>query len=143
MNINGVNVEMTCDNKDKFYQSKILIERQIIQDSEGKQLFFIDYYDSENNEFECDISLNVWSTESPSSNEPDTTDNTNNERRYIKKSSGGLSGGAIAGIVIACVVVLATVAIIAVLAKKGVFSGSKAISSNSNNNSTIINFRNN
>ena len=143
MNINGVDIKMTCDNKDKFYKSKILIERQIIQDSDGKQLFFIDYYDSGSNEFECDISLNVWSTESPSSNEPDTTDSTNNERRYIKKSSSGLSGGAIAGIVIACVVVLATVAIIAVLAKKGVFSGSKAISPNSNNNSTIINFRNN
>ena len=142
MNINGVNVEMTCDNKDKFYQSKILIERQIIQDNEGKQLFFINYYDSESNEFECDISLNLWSTESPS-NEPDTTDNTNNERRYIKKSSGGLSGGAIAGIVIACVVVLTTVAIIAYLAKKGVLSGRKDISTNSNNNSTIINFRNN
>ena len=64
-------------------------------------------------------------------------------RLTYNKSSSGLSGGAIAGIVIACVVVLATVAIIAVLAKKGVFSGSKAISTNSNNNSTIINFRNN
>ena len=117
MNIKGLDVEMTCDNKDKFYKSKILIERQIIQDNDGKQLFFINYYDSESNEFECDISLNVWSTESPSSNEPDTTDSTNNNRRYIKKSSGGLSGGAIAGIVIACVVVLATVAIIVVLAK--------------------------
>lgn len=66
MTINNDDVELICDNKNKFYESKILIERQIIQESNGTQLFFIDYYDSDTNKFECDISLNVWFTESAS-----------------------------------------------------------------------------
>ena len=56
VNIDKTNVEMICQNEDKFYNSKIIIERQTIQDSEGKELFFIDTYES-SNEFACDISI--------------------------------------------------------------------------------------
>ena len=40
--INDKNIEMICENNDKFYKRTMLIERQVIQDSEGKALFFID-----------------------------------------------------------------------------------------------------
>ena len=42
---------------------------------------------------------------------------------FRKTSSGKLSGGAIAGIVVACVAALALASVIAILARKGVFSG--------------------
>ena len=44
VNIENKNVEIICENTEKFYMSKILIERQAIQDSEGKEIFFIDSF---------------------------------------------------------------------------------------------------
>ena len=41
MTISGTNIEMTCQNKEKFYESKIYTERQLIQDEDGNGLFFI------------------------------------------------------------------------------------------------------
>ena len=136
MTISGTKVEMTCQNKEKFYDSKIYTERQLIQDADGNGLFFINDYESTNT-LECDVSLKTGSITTP-----DTTDgaNTGGDNRIVfhKKSGSGLSGGAIAGIVIASVVVVAAVGVVIVLAKKGVFGGKKA--TDSNNNSSVLNF---
>lgn len=40
--INDKNIEMICENRDKFYKRTLFIERQVIQDSEGKGILFID-----------------------------------------------------------------------------------------------------
>ena len=138
LNINGVNIEMICQNTEKFYMSKIYIERHAIQDSQGNELFFIDSYESES-QMACDISL-ISVTPSPnstdtttestsaSSSEPNTvpTDKTSGYIRLYKGSSG-LSGGDIAGIVIASVFVVAVVGILIILWKKGIFSGANAL----------------
>jgi hypothetical protein len=135
--ISGTNVEMTCQNKEKFYESKIYTERQLVQDAEGNGLFFVNSYESTNT-LECDVSLKTGYITTP-----DTTDgaDTGGENRvtFHKKDGSGLSGGAIAGIVIASVVVVAAAAIAIVLAKKGAFSGKDMVS---NNNSSVVNFGN-
>lgn len=56
VSIKDINLVMVCQNEDKFYNSTIIIERQIIQDSEGNELFFIEAYEI-SNEFACYISL--------------------------------------------------------------------------------------
>ena len=132
--ISGTNIEMTCQNKEKFHESKIYTERQLVQDAEGNGLFFVNSYESTNT-LECDVSLKTGSITTP-----DTTDgaDTGGENRvtFHKKDGSGLSGGAIAGIVIASVVVVAAAAIAIVLAKKG---GKDMVS---NNNSSVVNFGN-
>ena len=105
INIKNKNVVMICQNEDKFYKSKIIIERQTIQDSEGNILFFIDTYES-SNELACDISLSSYNTI--------TEDNDNNDNnstkvyQYYLKKDNGLSGKAVAAIVVIIVVVIAT-----------------------------------
>ena len=108
---------MICQNSEKFHNSSILIERQVIQDSEGKEIFFIEYYDSEDNQFACDISLNSLKS--------DTNDNTPNKFKYYKNGNNGLSGGAIAGIIISIVVVVAIASVLAILIRKGKLLGRK------------------
>lgn len=115
--IQNKNLEMICQNAEKFHNSSILIERQVIQDSEGKEIFFIEYYDSEDNQFACDISLNSLKS--------DTNDNTPNKFKYYKNGNNGLSGGAIAGIIISIVVVVAIASVLAILIRKGKLLGRK------------------
>ena len=122
----NTNVEMTCQNKEKFYESPIYIERQLIQDNNGKPLFFINYYKSSNN-LECDISLKIETFNPDSSDkatdkatDTDTISEVNNNLVFSKKSSRGLNGGLIAGIVVAIVAAIAVIGIVVVLAKKGV-----------------------
>ena len=149
VNINGVNVEMICQNAEKFYMSTIYIERQTIQDYEGKELFFIDSYTSEA-EYACDISLivvfpNATSietiTDSNSDSNDISTDGTSNAKRYYKNSSGGLSGGAIAAIVISLVVVVGVATALIILAKKGTLFGSKEINSGPSYDTTASNLK--
>ena len=87
--------------------SKILIERQAIQDSEGKEIFFIDSFESEN-ELACDINLNTPSINSTNGTEngDDQTDKTRNKAYFRRKNNIGLSGGATAGLVVSIVVFL-------------------------------------
>ena len=140
---------MICQNAEKFYMSTIYIERQTIQDYEGKELFFIDSYTSEA-EYACDISLivvfpNATSietiTDSNSDSNDISTDGTSNAKRYYKNSSGGLSGGAIAAIVISLVVVVGVVTALIILAKKGTLFGSKEINSGPSSDSTTSNVK--
>ena len=150
VNINGVNVEMICQNAEKFYMSTIYIERQTIQDYEGKELFFIDSYTSET-EYACDISLTVvfpnstsieTITDANSDSNDISTDGTSNGKRYYKNnSSGGLSGGAIAGIVISLVVVVGVATALIILAKKGTLFGSKEINSGPSYDTTASNLK--
>ncbi len=150
VNINGVNVEMICQNAEKFYMSTIYIERQTIQDYEGKELFFIDSYTSET-EYACDISLivvfpNATSietiTDANSDSNDISTDGTSNAKRYYKNnSSGGLSGGAIAAIVISLVVVVGVATALIILAKKGTLFGSKEINSGPSTDTTASNVK--
>ena len=129
-------VTMKCNNKEKFYESEIYIERQLIQDGKGIPLFFINSKTSDE-KFECDVSLLTGSITNASSSD-DTETDTNNIV-YHKKSGSGLSGGAIAGIVIAVVVAIAAISAVIVLAKKGVLGGKKAVD-NINNSSSVANF---
>ena len=149
VNINGVNVEMICQNAEKFYMSTIYIERQTIQDYEGKELFFIDSYTSET-EYACDISLTVvfpnatsieTITDANSDSNDISTDGTSNAKRYYKNSSGGLSGGAIAAIVISLVVVVGVATALIILAKKGTLFGSKEINSGPSYDTTASNLK--
>ena len=110
---------MICENTEKFYMSKILIERQAIQDSEGKEIFFIDSFESEN-ELACDISLNTPSINSTNGTEngDDQTDKTRNKAYFRRKNNIGLSGGAIAGLVVSIVVAILATSIVILLGKK-------------------------
>ena len=60
LTIENTNLEMVCYNKEKFYESKIYIERQLIKDENDKGLFFINSYESDE-KIECDISLKTGS----------------------------------------------------------------------------------
>ena len=113
INIKNKNVVMVCQNEDKFYKSKIIIERQTIQDSEGNELFFIDTYES-SYELACDISLLTYNINTG------TEDNNNSSQvyQYYPKKDKGLSKTAIAVIVIVVVVVIATLIGLAIFFKR-------------------------
>ena len=131
VNIKDINIVMICQNEDKFYNSKIIIERQAIQDSEGNELFFIDVYES-SNEFACDISPLSY-------NDITEEDNYSIGRRYFFKKDNGLSKGAIAAIVIVMVAVVATlIGIIFFLKRKGSLIKEKP---NEISESTVMNLK--
>ena len=117
MNVANINIDMTCQNTEKFYESKIYLERQLVQDEDGKELFLINSYESANT-LECGVGVKTGSLFTGN-----TTDETGVDINKIfqKKSSDGLSAGAIAGIVIACVVAVAAIGVAIVLAKKKFF----------------------
>ena len=81
---------MVCQNKDKFYNFTIIIERQFKQDSEGNELFFIEPYES-SNEFACDISL-------LSHNTIPEEDSSVTAPQFYFKNDNDLSKGAIVAI---------------------------------------------
>jgi len=122
INVNDI-ITMTCENKDKFDESQILIEKSVIKDQKGNDIFIVNSF-TNLEVFGCDISYNSAITPV----EEDGIDTVipsyvvSNNTRYIKKKNSGLSGGAIAGIVIACVVAVAAVTAIIILGKNGIFS---------------------
>ena len=110
LTIENTNLEMVCYNKEKFYESKIYIERQLIKDENDKGLFFINSYESDE-KIECDISLKTGSI----------VENDEAKSNYIvHKKSAVLSGVAIAGIVIGVgAAIIAIILLIYFLIKKG------------------------
>ena len=132
VNIDKTNVEMICQNEDKFYNSKIIIERQTIQDSEGKELFFIDTYES-SNEFACDISLLFYSTTTKED------DDSSRWKIFNLKKDYSLSKGAIAAIVIVIIAVIAILFFIIFFFKKK--NESNKDKSNKISDSTITNLK--
>ena len=113
ININDI-ITMTCENKEKFAVSQILIERNVVQDQEGNDIFIVNSY-TNLEVFGCDISYNSI-----------INDNSNEQTEKIsylkyRNTKNGLTGGAIAGIIIACIAVIAAIIIVVVLANKGIF----------------------
>ena len=133
---------MTCENSEKFDISQIIIDRSLIQDSEGNYIFIINSY-STAEQFACDISLNsvklnTTIIESTNSTTPSDTSSTTSSPTspvaetdipyFIKsrKTGGSLTGGAMAGIAIACLIAVAAILIIIALLtllRKGVIRG--------------------
>ena len=124
---------MTCQNADKFDMSQIIIDRSLIQDSDGNYIFVLDSYTSAE-QFACEISPNSVkitdssSTDNSDSTSSDSTSDTDSKKSdesegnnfsRSKKSSGGLSGGAIAAIAVACVVAVAVIGVLIALIKNG------------------------
>ena len=108
------NITMTCENKEKFEISQILIERNIIKDQEGNDLFIINSFTNPE-VFGCDISNN--SIIIP--DEPNDYSSVKNSTYYNNKKKGGLTGGAIAAIIVCSIVIVAAVVILVILGKKG------------------------
>ena len=136
--IDNVNITMTCQNKEKFTISQILIDRQIVQDSEGNEIFIINSFTSPE-QFACDISLNsvtinltnINSTEPDDTTEPnetsevsETSEPTKKNRNsiFFRNNNNKLSGGAIAAIVICSIIVVAGVGIIIFLNKRKILT---------------------
>ena len=130
--VNNKDVTMKCHNKEKFDISSIIIESQVIQDSENKEILKINSFYNQKR-FACAMSVyseietpedNNSTTNTPNTPNTPTTTNTPTTLNNIpmRKSSGGLSGGAIAAIVICSIVALAIVGIAFALAKSGKFS---------------------
>ena len=112
-------IKMVCENKEKFEVSQILIERNVIKDEDGNDIFIINSF-TNLEVFGCDISY--YSI--VASDEPDVPVNqTSNYHR--KNKNNGLTGGAIAGIVIASVAIVAIVLTLIVLTNKGILFGKK------------------
>ena len=108
-------LKMTCENKEAFTASEIIINSQIINDEEGP-LFKISEDYTANKVYSCIISDKL---ENSTILEPSETPTTQGVNRYFRSSSGGLKGGAIAGIVIACVAAVALVAFLVLFLRKG------------------------
>lgn len=99
--INRRDINMFCQNRDKFYRREMLIERQVIQDAKGKEIFFIDSYTLPYNmSFFCDVSVK---------SETYTAQEKDSSKRYYTKKEGGLSTGALVAIIICVVVVIGIV----------------------------------
>ena len=137
INKDDKNITIICQNSDKFKMSQIRIEKSLIQDSEGNNIFQIKSYSSPE-QFSCDISLNSVkiTTQGNNATEPETQVETEREQEpkpdpeQTKKgyssrfwrTNSGLSGGTIAAIIIPLVVVIIALIIVFVLMKKGILS---------------------
>jgi hypothetical protein len=122
--VNGKDVTMECQNKEKFTTSQILFEQSTIKDINDNPLFILDSYTNLKS-FACDISeKSVLPKDDTKNNTDKTKDNDNNNNnnggennennsekyhKYYKESSSGLKGGAIAAIIISIVAALAIV----------------------------------
>ena len=134
--IKDLNMSMICHNEENFYITRVFLERQAVQDSEGNEIFFIESFINPE-QFACDISLNLFTTIKNATfedNEMDSqytdnanetltdkpVENSNTFRSMFRKNSSRLSGGAIAAIVICLVIAIAIVLILIFLNKKGI-----------------------
>ena len=129
--VNGKEVTMECNNKEKFDKSSILFEQTVIQDSKGKEIFILSNYTNQKS-FGCGISVK---SDSPISNK-----NTAYNQPIMKTGSNGLSGGTIAAIIICSIIALAIIAGIIILAKNGKFSSKPPVDQTFGNNSTLNKF---
>ena len=130
INKDDKNITIICQNKDKFDISQIRIEKSLIQDSEGNNIFQIRSYTSPE-QFSCDISLNSLIITNPENSiseqevqEPEQEPDSTKKGSYLKfwRKSGGLSGGVIAAIVIPIVLVVIVLVVVFLLMKKGILS---------------------
>jgi hypothetical protein len=139
INKDDKNITIICQNSDKFEMSQIRIEKSLIQDSEGNNIFQIKSYSSPE-QFSCDISLNSVkiTTQGNNATEPETQVETEREQEPEPKpdpeqtkkgyssrfwrTNSGLSGGTIVAIIIPLVVVIIALIIVFVLMKKGILS---------------------
>ena len=130
INKDDKNITIICQNKDKFDISQIRIEKSLIQDSEGNNIFQFRSYTSPE-QFSCDISLNSLIITNPENSiseqevqEPEQEPDSTKKGSYLKfwRKSGGLSGGAIAAIVIPIVLVVIALVVVFLLMKKGILS---------------------
>ena len=134
--IKDLNMSMTCQNEENFYITRVFLERQAVQDSEGNEIFFIESFINPE-QFACDISLNLFtkiknatfednemdSQYTDNANETLTdkpVENSNTFRSMFRKNSSKLSGGAIAAIVVCLVIAIAIVLILIFLNKKSI-----------------------
>jgi len=121
--INERDINMFCQNRDKFYIREILIERQIIQDAEGKEIFFIDSYTLPYNmSFFCDVSVK---------SETYTAQEKDSSKRYYTKKEGGLSTGAFVAIIICVVAVIGIVVLLIICLSRRSKIGQEVMSENS------------
>ena len=129
--VNNKDVTMKCNNKEKFDVSPIILESQVIQDSENKEILKLNSYMNQKR-FACAMSVNSEIPEKENGQNGqngengengENSTNTDSTSSYfnipMKKKSGGLSGGAIAAIVICSVIALAIVGVIVAMAKSG------------------------
>ena len=109
-----INMEMACEAIESFSPTEMIVEPQIVYDSDDTTpLFKIEDVYTVPTQFACVIS-------DKSLKETTATPNGTHSV-YRKNGSNGLSGGAIAGIVISIVAVVAIVGALIALSKKGAF----------------------
>ena len=120
--VNGNNVIMKCQNKEKFKHSPIIIGQTIIQDPNRTEIFILNSYVNKKS-FACAISVNssniiissssssnisfTSSSSSPTSSSTKSDVELGAVRYFRGNKSSGLSGGVIAGLIIAIVAVIA------------------------------------
>ena len=97
---------MTCQNTENFYITQVFIERQVVQDSEGNEIFFIENFINPE-QFSCDLSINL-NTKIRENN------NSVVQQKYYNRSKDGLNGAHIALIVIIPLIAILLTVIISV-----------------------------
>jgi hypothetical protein len=144
--VNNKDVTMKCHNKEKFDISSIIIETQVIQDSENKEILKLNSFYNQKR-FACTMSV-YSEIETPEDNNSTITTNTPTSTETptlnhfrMRKNTRGLSGGAIAAIVICSVAALAILGIAIAMVKSGKFSSQNRQQSDNylRSNSTINN----